>query len=99
VSEGTALMQDLTGAAKSVLPSTIPDSGTAGRLLSTSPLAGALSTMVGLPLAPIYSKAGHSFTQGLMGYRPKSLQMAGDLIEKTQPMAAPVATSMWDDMQ
>ena len=62
-SEGTALLQDLAAAGKEVMPSKVPDSGTAGRLLSniTTP-NGLLSTLLGagaaLPLSAVYSKTG-----------------------------------------
>lgn len=67
--EGDALMQDLTSAGKAVLPSKVPDSGTAGRLLSNvwSP-TGALSTLagllLGLPAAAVYSRAGSRAING-----------------------------------
>lgn len=62
-SEGDALMQDLTTAGKAILPSKVPDSGTAGRLLSNiSTPTGALSSLagvlMGLPAAAAYSRTG-----------------------------------------
>jgi hypothetical protein len=62
-SEGNALMQDLTDPAKAVMPSKIPDSGTAGRLLSdiTNPLRWpglAANTAAALPVAIAYSRPG-----------------------------------------
>ena len=62
-SEGKALLQDLTSAGKEVMPSKVPDSGTAGRLMSniTTP-NGLLSTLLGagaaLPVSAAYSKTG-----------------------------------------
>lgn len=55
-SEGNALMQDLTSAGKATLPSKVPDSGTAGRLMSNMfSLSGLLSTVPGLAAAvPAY---------------------------------------------
>ena len=95
-SEGTALMQDLAEAGKRVLPSTTPDSGTAGRMMATNPIAGSLSTLAGLPAAMMYTKPGSSFMRGLMGYRPQAVRAAGDLTERAKPLAAPVATGLWD---
>lgn len=54
--EGTALMQDLSGAGKAVLPSKVGDSGTAGRMASNVfTLGGLMSTVPGLAAAvPAY---------------------------------------------
>ena len=68
-SEGDALLQDLSSAGKAVMPSKIPDSGTAGRLLSniTTP-TGLLSTLLGagaaIPLAAAYSRTGSKLING-----------------------------------
>lgn len=62
-SEGSAMLQDLAAAGKKVMPSKVPDSGTAGRLLGnmTTP-NGLLSTLLGagaaIPLSAAYSKTG-----------------------------------------
>lgn len=52
-SRGNALMQDLADAAKDVLPQSIPDSGTAGRLLGWDALVGGGSYLANphIPLA------------------------------------------------
>ena len=62
-SEGTALMQDLTGPAKQVMPSSIPDSGTAGRTLANilNPInwpGMAVSGAASIPVSMMYSKPG-----------------------------------------
>jgi len=62
-SEGTALMQDLTGPAKQVMPSSIPDSGTAGRTLANvlNPInwpGMALSGAASVPVSLAYSQPG-----------------------------------------
>ena len=68
-SEGEALLQDLSSAGKAVMPSKIPDSGTAGRLLGnmTTP-TGLLSTLLGagaaIPLTVAYSKTGSKLING-----------------------------------
>ncbi len=55
-SEGNALLQDLTNAGKETLPSKVPDSGTAGRMMSNMfSLSGLLSTVPGMAAAiPAY---------------------------------------------
>lgn len=60
---GTALMQDLTDPAMRVMPSKIPDSGTAGRLMAdlTNPLQWpgmAVKGAVALPMMAAYSRPG-----------------------------------------
>lgn len=62
-SEGTALLQDLAEAGQSVLPSKVPDSGTAGRLAGNlTSLGGLLSSGLGaaasLPALVAYSRPG-----------------------------------------
>ncbi len=62
-SEGTALLQDLTDAAKTVMPSKVPDSGTAGRLMQNLFSLGGLASTAGGALASIpvmmaYSRPG-----------------------------------------
>lgn len=55
-SEGTALLQDLSNAGKTTLPSKVPDSGTAGRMMQNIfSLSGLLSTVPGMAAAvPAY---------------------------------------------
>lgn len=48
---GTAMMQDLSDAAVSTLPSKLPDSGTASRLATSSPFGWALGTTASIPYA------------------------------------------------
>lgn len=76
-SEGDALMQDLTAAGKDVMPSKIPDSGTAGRLMNNLfSLSGLTSTAGGIaaaiPAAIAYSRPGSAAINGMVnnGYIP-----------------------------
>ena len=76
-SEGTALMQDLSGQGKEVLLSKIPDSGTATRLMGslTNPFALAglpVSAAAYLPMKVLYSRAGQDAANFLVnkGIRP-----------------------------
>lgn len=62
-SEGTALLQDLTAAGKDVMPSKIPDSGTAGRMLGNLFSLGGLASTTGglaaaIPAYVAYSRPG-----------------------------------------
>ena len=62
-SEGSALMQDLTDAAKTTLPSKVPDSGTPARLMADvmNPLRWpgmAVNAAAALPVAMAYSRPG-----------------------------------------
>lgn len=62
-SEGTALLQDLAEAGKNVLPSKVPDSGTAGRLMSNVFSLGGLTSLAGglagaIPAYLAYSRPG-----------------------------------------
>lgn len=86
VSRGTALMQDLGNAGQSVLGGTIPDSGTAGRLL----LGGGTAIATGLanPAIPVglgvgalaYSRPIQSILNSIITARPESARMIGDAI-------------------
>jgi hypothetical protein len=91
---GNARMQDLSEAASRVLPSSVPDSGTAGRLMLPA-LAGAGAaggyaydgtggalTGAALLAAP-YSSVGRRAIQGaLVGQRPNALLGAGDFLSR-----------------
>jgi hypothetical protein len=62
-SEGDALMQDLTAAGKAVMPSKVPDSGTAGRLMNNMFSLGGLASTAGglaasIPAYVAYSRPG-----------------------------------------
>lgn len=95
-SEGTALMQDLSGAGKSVLGSQYPDSGTAGRAmmgLAMNPvmwpkLAGgvALGAIGSVPYMP----GARNVTAAVLAKRPKSAETLADLIRKLGPASAPI---------
>lgn len=62
-SEGDALLQDLTSAGKAVMPSKVPDSGTAGRLMNNLFSLGGLANTIGgaaaaIPAYVAYSRPG-----------------------------------------
>lgn len=70
-SEGNALLQDLTSAGKEVLPSKIPDSGTAGRMMNNLFSLGGLTSSIGgaaaaIPAYVAYSRTGSNAINGLV---------------------------------
>lgn len=84
-SEGNALMQDLTDAAKSRLSQTVPDSGTPFRLATMATLgAGAFNPLI--PLSAIagsagYTKAGQKAITALLTKRPEIAQWIAESIK------------------
>lgn len=91
---GKALMQDLAIAGRDVLPSTVPDSGTAGRLLLPALALGGgagitqednrLQTLGALSLlaAGAYSPAGQRAAQTLLDQRPQSLRTLAEILQR-----------------
>lgn len=93
-SEGAALMQDLSGAAKSVLGNKINDSGTAGRLAFG---AGALGTGAISPAIPasllggaaMYTRPMQNLLRGAVSSRGKSAPLTADAIRNLSPYFIP----------
>ncbi len=89
-SERKALMQDLSNAGKDVLANKVPDSGTAGRLMSNTPgliLGAAMS-----PLALGYTPAVQNALVALMTKRPDMApQIANALRQLSGPATAGAA--------
>lgn len=90
---GRAYGQDLSDAAKTVLPQKYPDSGTAGRdaLLAAPgylgaayfhPLMAAGAAIGTGAAAGLYTKPGQAMAQMLMAQRPEAMQAAGNAIGK-----------------
>lgn len=85
--KGNALLQDLSDAGKSVLPSKVPDSGTAGRLMLN---AGALASGTINPAIPgvllggssLYTKPGLKGMEYLLARRPEFAEPLADLVRK-----------------
>jgi hypothetical protein len=103
---GKALMQDLTDAGVQVLPSKVPDSGTAGRNALVSALMGAggassysaypTVTALGAGLAGAtalpYAPGVRNLVTTAIGKRPESAKKLADAIRELAPyMAAPAA--------
>jgi len=96
VSRGKALMQDLSSAGSSVLPQSVPDSGTAGRYLMTKmALGGGLlygnekgyippeTLALGLLTLGAYSKPGQKALTGLLARNPSvAEQKLADLVSQ-----------------
>jgi hypothetical protein len=83
---GQALMQDLSDAGVSVLPSKVGNSGTAERMLLSSPKAWLMGAGLSLP----YSDIGQAMmTKGLLN-RPEAVRKLADALRGTSPyLAAP----------
>jgi len=97
---GDALMQDLATAGREVLPSTVPDSGTAGRLLpwligggsvmgtqSDDPTLQTLGAL-GLIASGAYTRPGQALMTHAMTSRPEAVRQLGALLGGV-PLAVP----------
>lgn len=85
---GNALMQDLSSQGKEILPSTVPDSGTAGRLMGSifNPLAlpgMTAGAALSIPLSMLYSRAGQNAANVLInkGIRPTAEAIRQALVQ------------------
>ncbi|HEX3945653.1 MAG TPA: hypothetical protein VHW69_16360, partial [Rhizomicrobium sp.] len=102
VARGNALMQDLSDAGRAVLPSTVPDSGTAGRMLAAALAGGGAAHFVApVAAAPIaagmglYTRAGVKAAEMALARRPAGADYAAKLLSKAKAptrIAAPVVT-------
>lgn len=100
VARGAAMLQDLASAGNEVLPSSVPDSGTAGRfLLGAGGLGGVLGATThdvtpavlgvlgtGAAAAP-YTKVGQKAATGILTSRPAGAKSLADLIRLLGPPA------------
>jgi len=94
VAAGEANMQDLADAASGVLPSSIPDSGTAGRSLlallglggvgAVSPHAAAGVAATSLPYLPGVDRALQTL---IAGNRPAAVRATGNALQQMAPYA------------
>ncbi|MCP4089618.1 MAG: hypothetical protein GY746_07475 [Gammaproteobacteria bacterium] len=84
-SEGRALMQDLSGSAKKVLPNKVPDSGTAGRTMVGNVIPGIASAAITSPLSLLYGPKVGPVIHKLLSTRPDGAALIADFIEKTAP--------------
>lgn len=91
---GTALMQDLASAGQSVLGNKIPDSGTAGRLMTAGSGAAALANPVAtigglLGGAALYSNPAQTLLRGAVSARPQGAETLADALRKASPLLVP----------
>jgi len=92
---GEALMQDLSDAGKRVLPSKIPDSGTAGRGMLGAVVAGGAGAFAH-PAVPAaialgagaYTRPGTAALSALLSQRPAIAQPISELLRQSAPYAA-----------
>ena len=92
--EGNALMQDLSGAAKSQMSGKIADSGTAGRLMLGG---GALGAAMVNPLIPaglltgaaFYTPALQNMLRGAVSNRGSLAEPAANALRKSAPLLIP----------
>ena len=98
---GQALMQDLSDAGVTVMPSKTPDSGTAGRMAINSLVGSGLGagTVTGVPLTTEtaaalgiaslpYMPGGRQLATMLIGKRPEAAQKLAEAIRKSSPFLA-----------
>ena len=102
---GSALMQDLAGAGTSVLGNRVPDSGTAGRLLTTLGPLGAVGAGAAGMISP-WTAAGGALGLGLYttpmqnllswsaSARPQGAQAIGQAIQQAAPRFAPFGSQI-----
>jgi len=95
---GNAPMQDLTDAGKSVLGDSLPNSGTADRLLlGGSGLAAYLEPTVGLPLlagASVYTQPGQRAINGLLTNRPGFAAPTAQFIRNNSNYILPASSAV-----
>lgn len=87
---GEAMMQDLSGAGKSVMSSTVPDSGTPFRLANLATMGGGylLDPMVAggaITGAAAYTDPVLKVTQALLAQRPEIVRQFGPKVAATAP--------------
>lgn len=104
--KGQGLMQDLADSAKSVLPSSVPDSGTPMRAMMGLLAGAGAAGPVGLPflakplavsagLLSLYSKPGQRILTKAMTSRPALAAPAGRAIQDMSPASANAAAIAW----
>lgn len=98
--QGRALMQDLAGAGQRVLGNTVPDSGTAGRLLgagglgygvATDPLLTGAGVLGGMA---IYSRPLQGLLNAAISSRPQSAQAVSNALQQTSPRLIPAGSQI-----
>lgn len=93
---GEAMMQDLSDAGRSVLPSTVPDSGSPSRLMAALLGGGAATGAIPAPVVAAGGLAYGAYTPAarkaiaaaLLANRPGSVGAAGDAVARSGGLAA-----------
>lgn len=98
---GDALMQDLSDAARATLPSSVPDSGTARRLMTGGALLGSLaiepSVLLGAGLASLpYLPPGQRLTQNLLSQALAPRGVNGPAAAAAYRLATPLGLLAYD---
>lgn len=95
---GNALMQDMSGAGKSVLGDRVPNSGTADRaLMAGAGILSYLNPQVGIPLlagSMAYTGPVQKSLNYLAASRPQFAQPAASAIKQSYPYLAPVSAGL-----
>ena len=99
VARGEALMQDLAMAGQKTVGNKYPDSGTAGRLASVSPLLDQAIAIPSVAAMPLYSAPIQQAMTAMMTQRPSSSPMLADLLRQSVPFLAPVGHGLLDVRQ
>lgn len=100
VGRGTALMQDLSTAGQNILGNTVPDSGTAGRMIPALGLGYGASidpVVTGAGLAGgtlLYSNPVQSLLRGAFTSRPQQAQAVAESLRKTSPALIPAGSQI-----
>lgn len=93
---GRATMQDLSDAAKSVMPSSVPDSGTPFRTFLNSGLIGQVAALPMLAATPAYTRPGLAAMEALLARRPRWAGMAANGLRTATPaLGAAAAQSLY----
>lgn len=93
--KGNALMQDLSESASKVAGGKYPDSGTAGRLLHTSPLLWPIFAGAKLAAAIPYSQTGQKVFANAMTQRPDfAAPLANGIRNNAYLMSSPIIRSL-----
>jgi hypothetical protein len=96
VARGEAQLQDLAMAGQKTIGNKYPDSGTAGRLASVTPLLDQAIALPSLVAMPMYSAPVQKAITKLMTQRPSSSPMLANMLRKSVPFLAPIGPGLLD---
>lgn len=84
-SRGTALMQDLSDPAKSVLGPKVPNSGTADRIAAIAALINPSAAAMALTAPVLYSKPGQKALAAILASRPQGAEATANALRQASP--------------